>query len=150
MGVTAGILLYLTFSWFKNGLKIYYQNDRNFLSCVGYFLLFAISCILTFMYFRNYRYKIWKFIKKIEISKDLKKLTFTTFINKKFEEDIMNVYLYYNYTPHYTSFKTMSRVNDTLIIGIKKNVYVISLEDAIVTDLDLFASSVRGYNMKAF
>ena len=62
----------------------------------------------------------------------------------------MNVYLYYNYTPHYTSFKTMSRVNDTLIIGIKKNVYVISLEDAIVTDLDLFASSVRGYNMKAF
>ena len=27
MGVTAGILLYLTFSWFKNGLKIYYQNN---------------------------------------------------------------------------------------------------------------------------
>jgi hypothetical protein len=149
MGVTVGILLYLTFSWFKNELKSYYQNGNNFISCLGYFLLFAISGLLTFMYIRNYRYKIWKFIKKIEISRDLKKLTFTTFLNKKFEEDLMNVYLYYNYTPYYTSIRTMTRVNDTLIIGIKKKVYVISLEDATIPDLDIFASTVRGYNLKA-
>lgn len=149
MGLTLGMILYLTFSWFKNEYKIYKNENRNFLTCVGYFVLFGLSAILSIMFMRNYRYRVWKFIKRIEVSRDLKKLQFTTLLNKKFEEELSNVYLYYNYTPSYNSVRTMTKVNDTLIVGIKKKIYVISFEDADVPDIDLFACCVRGYDMKA-
>ena len=149
IGITFGIILYLTFTWFKNEMKIYLKENNNFLTCIGHFCLFIVSIMVGVMYLRNYRYKVWKFIKKIELSKDMKKLTFTSLLNKKFEEDLINVYLYYNYTPFYHSIRTLTKVNDTIILGIKKKIFVISLEDADVPDWDLFACCVRGYNIKA-
>lgn len=114
----------------------------------GYSSFVILSLGFLEMLRRNNLYKIWKYVKKIEISKDLKTLNITTFTNKTFTPILKDVYLYYNFSSPYISPRSLTKVEDTLVVGVKDKVLLVPLEKSTIQSKDLLSLCLRGYSMK--
>lgn len=107
-----------------------------------------ISLFILNLLRKNNLYKIWNYAKKIELSKDLKSLQITTFTNGVLQPKLKDMYLYYNFSSPYISHKSLSKVEDTLIFGIKDKQYIVPLENSIIQSKDLLSICLRGYSIK--
>jgi hypothetical protein len=148
MATTISILIYLCNRWLQTEYQSYKIETKNKFALVCSAILLSILSFSLFMFLKNYRNRIWKYITEIEISRDLKTIHFKTSLNKSITEELKNIYLYTNITPSYYSVKNLSLVRDTFIIGIKDSIYIVSSEDSHIPSHDLFAACLRGYDMK--
>jgi hypothetical protein len=141
-------LLYYSLQSLKKEFALYTFN-KSTKTYVGIKASLTIVSLLILNFLRkNNLYKIWNYVKKIELSKDLKSLQITTFTNNVIKPDLRDVYLYYNFSSPYISHKSMSRVEDTLIFGIKDKQYIVPLENSTMQSKDLLSICLRGYKMK--
>jgi hypothetical protein len=108
---------------------------------------FIISLAATIICLKNPIGKYWIYIKKIELSKDLKFIRFQTFSDKLIKVKTSDVYFDNKKMPSYYSTKSFKKVFDSLVIGIKDKTFIIPLKNSIVNK-DLLGICVRGYKLK--
>ena len=124
------------------------MNRSSKLYVAMYSSLFISSLAILNLLRKNNLYKVWTYVQKIDLSKDLKNLQITTFTNNVINPELKDVFLFYNFSSPYISHKSMSKVEDTLVIGVKDRMYIIPLDDATIQSKDLLSLCVRGYKMK--
>jgi hypothetical protein len=148
MVVPAAFLFYYSLNWLKSELILYKFEKSNKLYVSLYSSLFLASIVILNLLRKNNLYKIWTYVQKVDLSKDLKTLQITTFTNRIMNVELKDVYLYYNFSSPYISHKSMSKVEDTLIFGIKNDTYIVPLENSTIQSKDLLSICLRGYTLK--
>jgi hypothetical protein len=141
-------LLYYSVQSTNKELALYYINKSTKTYVAIKASVILISLFILNLLRKNNLYKIWNYVKKIELSKDLNNLQITTFTNKVFQPKLKDMYFYYNFSSPYISHKSMSKVEDTLIFGIKDKQYIIPLENSTIQSKDLLSICLRGYSIK--
>jgi hypothetical protein len=141
-------LIYYSFKSLKKEFALFTMNKSSKFY-VGLKATITIGSLLVLNFLRkNNLYKIWNYVQKVELSKDLKSLQITTFTNSVIRPELKDVYLYYNFSSPYISHKSMNKVEDTLILGVGEKQYIVPLENATIQSKDLMSLCLRGYKLK--
>lgn len=113
-------------------------------------LLIPVIIFVLVSNLRNNRYQHWRYIKSIELGKDLQNLNLTLLNDKQFTTKINDVYIFNPKFGRMFNFlaKDSGQARDLLAFNVKENVYYIYLKDCVVTDKDLLALCIRGYNLR--
>ncbi len=125
------------------GQIVLHSNTKLYIYSICLFFTILMLEILR----RNNFYKVWKYIKVLEITKDLKMLKITTYTNKILFFPINDVYLYTNIATSRYSTENLKKVDDTLIVGVRDSVFVLPLETATIQSKDLLSLCLRGYKL---
>lgn len=147
MLITCLIFFYFTIKLCRNKYIEYKKEFCSRREVLLYSIPLFLNIVALVAIVKNPLYKLWIFIKKIELARDLKTLRITTYTNKVFKTDISKVYLIQKGTSTYYNYKTQEKVYEFFTIGVGKKVYIIQLKNCMVNK-DLFNLCIRGYKLK--
>ncbi len=125
------------------GQIVLHSNGKFYACTIGLFFTILLLELLR----RNNFYKVWKYIKVLELTKDLQKLKITTYSNKALFFPINDFYLYSKASTSHYSSETLKKIDDTLLIGVRDSIFMLPLEDATIQSKDLLSVCLRGYKL---
>jgi hypothetical protein len=107
------------------------------------------ACLFAVYLFYLKRIHFWKYVKQIELSKDLEHLIFrNSFSQKKIIKTKIDSVFFF----HEQKYMELPLVNekDLLVIGLgeEKKEVLLSIKTCYIPDKDLLAASLRGYKLK--
>ena len=133
--------------FFGTSLYLFYylfNNINDFTKTKFIFLL--LNSIIFWKCLKSDIWRLSRYIKSIEITKDLSKLILNTFNNKSLTilpEDLNLIKKSYFYMFQYDFLKNIS-----MMVAIKGEIHYIQLNNTFIPDKDILALVLRGYKLK--
>jgi hypothetical protein len=141
------VMFILSFVMIGVSIYLFYYLAKNVKNRPKtHILLLAINTFIFIKYIKSNIWRLGRYIKTLELTRDLSKLTVRTFNSKIYTlrpEDINMIKNNYFYMFQYDFFREHS-----LIVNIKGKDYYIPLKNTNIPDKDILSLVVRGYKLK--